>query len=40
MLANLIGGEPSFLMDAAAIICGVALLYLVIMRTIKKRDAE
>ncbi len=28
------------LMSAAAIICGAALIYLVVMRTIKKRETE
>lgn len=40
MLANLIGGDANFWMDAAALICGIALLYLVIMRTIRKREVE
>lgn len=30
----------STLMTIAAVICGTALLYLVVMRTLKKRDAE
>ena len=40
MLAYLIGGEVNYLLDAAAFICGAALLYLVVMRTIKKRESE
>lgn len=30
----------STLMTIAAVICGVALLYLVVSRTLKKRDEE
>jgi len=40
MIASFFGGEPSIAIDIAAFLCGVALLYLVMSRTRKKRSGE
>ena len=38
--ANFISANSTTLMGAAAILCGVALLHLVMVRTIKHRDKK
>jgi hypothetical protein len=40
MIASLIGGDPNIWMDIAAVICGVALLYLVLSRTMKRNSDQ
>ncbi len=37
-LSNIFGGSPAI--GIAAVLCGIALLYLVVARTMKKRSDE
>jgi hypothetical protein len=37
-MANLIANNASLLVGVSGILCGVALLYLVVSRTIKRRE--